>query len=57
MNATIRPGRPAPLGATPGHWTLLHVPGFSSEAASIDKVRARLVRKFSHVPKIKFLAP
>jgi hypothetical protein len=27
------------------------------EAASIDEVRARLVRKFSHVPKIKFLAP
>jgi hypothetical protein len=27
------------------------MPGFSSEAASIDEVRDRLVRKFSHVPK------
>lgn len=27
------------------------MPGFSSEAASIDEVQQRLVRKFSHVPK------
>jgi hypothetical protein len=27
------------------------MPGFSSEAASIDEVRERLVRRFSHVPK------
>lgn len=27
------------------------MPGFSSEAALIDEVRERLVRKFSHVPK------
>ena len=27
------------------------MPGFSSEAALIDEVRERLVRKFSHIPK------
>lgn len=27
------------------------MPVFSSEAAQIDEVRERLVRKFSHVPK------
>jgi hypothetical protein len=27
------------------------MPGFSSEAALIDEVQQRLVRKFSHVPK------
>jgi hypothetical protein len=28
-----------------------NVPGFSSEAALIDEVRERLVRRYSHVPK------
>lgn len=38
---------------TPPHerLTLRNMPGFSSEAASIDAVCERLVRKFSHVPK------
>jgi hypothetical protein len=30
-------------------WTLSNMPGFSSEAALIDEVQQRLVRKFSHV--------
>jgi hypothetical protein len=29
----------------------IDMPGFSSEAAQIDEVRQRLVRKFSHIPK------
>jgi hypothetical protein len=42
-----------PFDLTPpvGGWTLSNMPGFSSEAALIDEVQQRLVRKFSHVPK------
>jgi hypothetical protein len=29
----------------------IDMPGFSSEAASIDEVRERLGRRFSHIPK------
>jgi hypothetical protein len=51
--------RPKPLLATawldltvpPGRCTLSNVSGFSSEAALIDEVRQRLVRKFADLPE------
>jgi hypothetical protein len=43
----------SPFDLTPpvGGWTLSNMPGFNSEAALVDEVQQRLVRKFSHVPK------
>jgi hypothetical protein len=37
-------------------YTLSNMPGFSSEAAQIDEVHERLVRKFAHIPKERISA-